>query len=188
MVSLAGSAMSAEAQEYVACQQRMESDGFDAVEVNEALTYQKNMFKYFRNQIDSNTLKQLSEEAKTKTWASGGYVTFFDNKKYINQWQYRYNFDPVPYLNKSKIPMLIVYGENDLIAPPKYNFPIIKKVYEKNPNPQNQLILYENANHLFMLGENRGDLQITEIKGYAPGLFNKITDWVLKQFEMEREI
>jgi pimeloyl-ACP methyl ester carboxylesterase len=166
----------------------MESDGFDAEEVNEALAYQKSMFKYFRNEIDSNEFKQISEQTKQKNWAPGSYVTFFDNKKYINQWQYRYDFDPVPYLNKSKVPMLIVYGENDLIAPPKYNFPIIKKVFEKNPNSQNQLILYENANHLFMLGENRGDLQMTEIKGYAPELFNKITDWVLKQFEMERKI
>ena len=153
MLSLAGTALSVEAQEYLACQFRMESDGFDAVQVNLALNYLKDMFKYLRGELPESDFKAHSDKIKDTPIAK--YVTLFDNKEYMQQWSVRHDFDPVNYLNQVKVPMLFAYADNDLIAPPKYNYPVIKKVFEKVNNPQNQLIVYSDANHLFMLWGNK---------------------------------
>ncbi|MGB0524474.1 MAG: alpha/beta hydrolase family protein [Flammeovirgaceae bacterium] len=186
VISLGSSALNMEESELLACAQRMEMDGFDAQQVNEALNYQKSMFKYFRGEIDSLAFQTLSDEAKQQKWNT--YVTLFDNKKYINQWRIRHHYDPIPYLKKIEVPLLLAYGENDLIAPPKYNFPVIKKVFENSKTPHNQLIVYPNANHQFILGETRGDFQFTEIKGYAPGFFQKVHSWILERFELKNTL
>lgn len=186
IVSLGSSALNMEESELLVSEERMEMDGFDAQQVNNALDYQRSMFKYLRGELDSSSFQAISDQAKTKGWSK--YVTLFDNKRFINQWRVRHDFDPIPYMEKIEAPILLAYGENDLIAPPKYNFPVIKKLFEKSSTPYNQLIVYPKANHQFVLGETRGDFQYTEIKGYAPDFFQKVHLWILERFEMENSL
>jgi hypothetical protein len=43
---------------------------------------------------------------------------------------------------------------------------------------ESKIVVYPQANHLLMLGETRGDLQLSEIEGYAPNLFMEIVNWI----------
>lgn len=184
MVSIAGSALSVEAQEYLACELRMVADGFDEPAIHEALTYGKKMFQYLRGEIDSATFQGISNAARNKPWM-GKYTTSFDNKRYMERWKIIHAFDPLPYLKKMKMPIYAAYGEQDIISPPKYNFPILKKVFEENRETAHQLIVFEEANHLMMLGEKRGDFQFSEIIGYAPKFIPSVNQWMLDRLGIQ---
>lgn len=184
MVSIAGSALSVEAQEYLACELRMLADGFDEPVINEALQYEKQLFEFMRGNLDSIAFQKISDAVKNKPW-NGIYTTSFDNKRYINRWRIIHKFDPMPYLKKVKVPIFVAYGEQDIICPPKYNFPLMKKVFEQNPHSSNQMIAFEGANHLLMLGEKRGDFQFSEIIGYAPNFIPSVNEWMLDHLGIE---
>ena len=134
-----------------------------------------------RGEIDSASFQKISDAAKGKEW-DGVYTTSFDNKRYIRRWEVIHHFDPLPYLKKISTPIYAAYGGQDIISPPKYNFPVMKEVFEAHENTPHQLVVFEDANHLIMLGEKRGDFQFSEIIGYAPEFIPSVNQWILDRF------
>lgn len=179
MVNLSGAVVSLEKLEYTALTNRLTADGFLKEDVDKALSYHKNMFKYLKNEIDSTTFQQYSDEIIVTPWSS--YVTSFDNKEYMQWWRSYYDFDPKQYWKKINIPTLTLYGENDLLVEPSENIPLLEKYIKRSRKKGSQIKLLKGANHLLILGEKRGDFQFSEIEGYAPELFTIINEWIGEQ-------
>ncbi len=178
---LAGSLISLKEQEYHATKQRLEADGFTKDQTQEALEYQQKMFKYLEGKIDTVEFRQISDRANNKPWSK--YVTLFSNKPYMNWWEKNHHYNPKKSLQNINVPILAVYGENDLLFPPSLNQPILEKVILENNLESSEVHILEGANHFFYLGEKRGDFQFSEITGYSPRLFPAINNWIVKQFE-----
>jgi pimeloyl-ACP methyl ester carboxylesterase len=176
MVMVSGAVVSLEEQEYHATQLRMKADGYGVEAIQEALHYQRKMFQYLRGEIDSVSLQNASEELKPKPWAD--YVTLFDNKFFMDWWRKTHTFTPAPYLNDIKVPILAIYGEKDLLVPIDKNKPLLEAYLQNIGRSESKIVVYPQANHLLMLGETRGDLQLSEIEGYAPNLFMEIVNWI----------
>lgn len=58
-------------------------------------------------------------------------------------------FDPRPFLEKVKCPVLVINGEKDLQVPPKENLPAIEEALKRGGNKNFIVKELPNLNHLF---------------------------------------
>lgn len=63
--------------------------------------------------------------------------------------RYFLDYDPVPALQKTKCPVLVLGGEKDLQVPPKENLPLAKKALEDGQNRDFQVLELPGLNHQF---------------------------------------
>ncbi|UZR92563.1 alpha/beta hydrolase [Chondrinema litorale] len=164
-------------QELHACAMRMESDGFAESDINAALEYQKTMFAYLGGKIDSVQFQNASDEMAKEAWSD--YVTSFDKKEWINWWRKNYHFSPLEPLSKINIPTFMSYGGQDQLTNPEENLAELSKILS---GEEHQHKIYPKANHFMYIAGNRGDFQLTEIKGYPEGVFNEINEWIAEKF------
>ncbi|MEH0155441.1 alpha/beta fold hydrolase [Limibacter armeniacum] len=185
IVNLSGAVVSLEEQEYGALSNRMKADGFPEQDVKDALAYHQQMFAYLKGDLDSVAFQQASDAISIKPW--NNYVTSFDNKDYISWWSRYYNFSPDKYWRQVNVPVLTLYGENDLIVDTDKNVQRMEKYIKKSKRSGSDVQVLKNANHLLMLGEKRGDFQLSEIVGYEPTLFDIIINWVGSQTGLQEK-
>lgn len=180
IIMLSGSALSMDLQENQAVELRMYADGFNKPTIEEALDYQNLMFSYLNGKADSLTLQNAADAMERKAWS--GYVTSFNNKQYMKWWRQHYTYDPRPYLKNLDLPILALYGDQDVLLKIREHRPVLEEFFAAHSDTVSKVITYKNANHFLILGESRGDFQFSEIVGYAPGLFNTINEWVVRRF------
>lgn len=173
IISLSGTTDNMQNSELYACASRMSADGFLTPEIVAATQYQQAMFDFLANKTDSSAFQKVFEASKDAVWIN--YVTPFDKKEYINLWRKTYLFSPENSLQKINIPFLAIYGENDILINVPKNTEILKKYI-----PTAEIKILPKANHLLLLGENRGDIQFSEIEGYAPEMFPTIYNFLEK--------
>ncbi|MCS7003772.1 MAG: alpha/beta fold hydrolase [Cytophagales bacterium] len=162
-------------QELIACEKRMKADGFLYPDIQQALEYQESMFSYLEGKKDSLSFQQLSDIAISKPWK--GYVTLFGNKEYIHFWRLNKDFNPESAWRKYQIPLLALFGKNDVLLNVSKNVQMLQEYLSENPKKEIKVL--EKANHLLLLGAHRGDVQLTEIEGYAPETFKTIAEWAV---------
>ena len=102
---------------------------------------------------------------------------------YVSNWfRYFLLFDPVPLLEKVRVPVLALVGEKDLQVPPKENLALIEAALKKGGNKNYTILLMPGLNHLFQpaktgLPAEYGEIQET----IAPAALQAMSDWILKQ-------
>lgn len=88
--------------------------------------------------------------------------------------------DPAPVLEKTTIPVLALFGENDFQVPPVENSIIVKESLQKAGNDNVQIIVFDNLNHLFQdsttgLPNEYADIEQT----ISPEVLEAISIWIL---------
>lgn len=87
--------------------------------------------------------------------------------------------DPVPYLEKVRVPVLALAGELDLQVP-KDNPPIIERALRRGKNRDATVQLIPGVNHLFQHGKTGAPFEYGTIEEtFAPEALQRITDWVV---------
>lgn len=85
--------------------------------------------------------------------------------------------DPVPYLEKVRVPVLALSGERDLQVP-KDNLPIIERALQRGRNRDVMVRLIPGVNHLFQHSATGSPAEYTAIEEtFAPEALQVITDW-----------
>jgi hypothetical protein len=91
------------------------------------------------------------------------------------------DYDPVPALQKTACPVLVLNGEKDLQVPPKENLSKIKKALEDGGNKDFLTTELPGLNHLFQHGPTGSPTEYGAIEEtMALEALNAISDWVLK--------
>ncbi len=103
-------------------QYSMTDDGWDKTVVDSAVAYIKLYFKYVQsgNSKDWKALEKYSEAIKHNDWAEFVNIPKGQNDEDILWWR-KNTFDPKDYLKKIKCPVLSIFGEKDVLVPPKEN-------------------------------------------------------------------
>jgi uncharacterized protein len=101
---------------------------------------------------------------------------------YLSNWfRYFLLFDPAPYLEKVKVPVLAMVGEKDLQVPPKENLALIEAALKKGGNKNYDIALLPNLNHLFQNAKTGLPGEYGEIEEtISPVALNMMSDWILK--------
>lgn len=122
MVSIAGSGMSAAAQETYRTSALMRAAGFAAGEIDRAVDFQRRKFAVARTGLGwealDSTMRQL--RADSVRWFPG-YGTGAAARSLAVLRLYgvlQFNYDPTRDLERITIPTLVLMGENDLVFPP----------------------------------------------------------------------
>ncbi|HEY2822937.1 MAG TPA: alpha/beta fold hydrolase [Candidatus Acidoferrum sp.] len=95
--------------------------------------------------------------------------------------RYFLDYDPVPALQQTKVPVLALSGEKDLQVPPKENLPLIRKALEDGGNKDFKVVELPGLNHEFqhcymgLPAESRAIEQT-----FAPDAMNTLSDWILQ--------
>jgi uncharacterized protein len=95
--------------------------------------------------------------------------------------RYFLDYDPVPALQKTKCPVLVLSGEKDLQVPPKENLPLIRKTLEQGGNKDFQIVEMPGLNHQFQhcyMGLPAESRAIEET--LAPDALSTISSWILR--------
>ncbi|MCA1625060.1 MAG: alpha/beta hydrolase [Acidobacteria bacterium] len=103
----------------------------------------------------------------------------------LSAWfRYFIAYDPRPMLEKVKIPVLAINGENDLQAAPKENLALIEAALRKGGNKDFTIKSFPKLNHLFQTsGTGSLDEHDKIEETIAPLVLKTIAHWILKRTE-----
>lgn len=117
-----GPAVSLFEQDIHRVQYSMAADGWSKAKIDSALTYTNLYFRYVQSgdSKDWNALEKYGESIKHSDWQE--YINLPDGQqdKDIVWWR-KNDFDPAEYLRTIKCPVLSIFGEKDVLVPPKEN-------------------------------------------------------------------
>ena len=87
-------------------------------------------------------------------------------------------YDPVPKLEKIKVPVLALYGKNDLQVPARENSKVLEEIGNKNI----EIIEFDNMNHLFQESETGLIEEYSKIEQtISSKVLDTISKWILEQ-------
>jgi len=95
------------------------------------------------------------------------------------------DYDPLPALQKTKAPVLVLYGQKDLQVPPKVNMPILQKALSDGGNTQADIRQLAELNHLFQHAYSGSPAEYAAIEEtFAPEALQVISDWLAPQVHL----
>gem|GEM_PF-3878348 len=166
-------------QELQACSMRMQSDGFNQNDIEAALNYQQTMFDYFAGKIDSVSFQKMSDELDEKSWKN--YVTSFEKKDWIAWWRRNYSFSAKETLTALNMPLYFAFGGKDPLLKADTQIDMLNSLF---PETLLTTKFYKDANHFMYEAGDRGDFQLTEIRGYPKGIFYDLNEWMATQLDL----
>jgi uncharacterized protein len=90
------------------------------------------------------------------------------------------DYDPLPNLQKTKCPILFIYGQKDLQVPPKINLPLVQKAIAEAGNTQADIRQIAELNHLFQHSYSGSPAEYAAIEEtFAPEALQVIADWLV---------
>lgn len=97
-----------------------------------------------------------------------------------NPWfRYYVKYDPIPTLEKIKIPVLMLFGELDLQFPPSLNKQRMEDALVKAGNKNFKSVVLPKANHLYQEAKIGSPSEYSELKKeFVPGFLGTISDWI----------
>jgi uncharacterized protein len=97
-------------------------------------------------------------------------------------YQFIWNYDPVPFLEKVICPVLALNGEKDLQVAPKENLAGISDALKKGGNTNVTTKVLPNLNHFFQECETGSPAEYATIdQTFSPIALAELTNWILKQ-------
>jgi uncharacterized protein len=89
------------------------------------------------------------------------------------------DYDPVPSLQKTKCPVLALYGQKDLQVPAKTNLPLLQKALSDGENKQTEIRQLADLNHLFQHAYTGSPAEYGAIEEtFSPEALQIISDWL----------
>jgi len=97
--------------------------------------------------------------------------------------RYFAKYEPVPALEKTKCPVLVLIGEKDLQVDPKLNLPPIRSALEKSGNSDVTITQLDSLNHLFQECETGSPGEYGSIEQtFSPKALDLMSQWIGKRF------
>ncbi len=95
--------------------------------------------------------------------------------------KYFLTYDPKPTLEKVKVPVLAINGENDLQVPPRQNLPVIEEALKEGGNKDYKVIEIPKLNHLFQTSETGAPTEYSKIEEtISPKALEIIGNWIVE--------
>jgi len=91
------------------------------------------------------------------------------------------DYDPAPALEKTRCPVLALYGSKDLQVPPAQNLPVLKKALAEGGNKDFRAEVIPGLNHLFQHATTGSPNEYGGIEEtMAPVVLDDVSSWILK--------
>jgi len=164
--------------------------------ITQNLELQNKINNALRNDIDLNNIRKdirafaekdfagLSKDVRNSIQDKETYLNSNVQSQIIifnNPWfRYYVKYDPIPTLEKIKIPVLMLFGELDLQFPPSLNKQRMEEALVKAGNKNFKSFVFPKANHLYQEAKIGSPTEYSELKKeFVPGFLESIGDWIL---------
>ncbi len=127
----------------------------------------------------------LSKEVKASIPNKEAYINSNVRSQILtfnNPWfRFYVQYDPIPALEKVKVPVLMTFGELDLQVPVEQNKPKMEEALTKGGNKNFKSIVFPNANHLYQTAKTGNPGEYSQLpKEFVPGFLDTIANWILE--------
>lgn len=166
-------------------------ENFTEEELDAAEKYQRDLTLHLIARGSFEDWAPRIEEAKKNRWSNWVYLhESFDRPdlKFIANQPY----DTVNTLEKTRIPLLALYGGADFIVPPEENVPLLRRCMERAGNDDYEIVVFDGADHNLCLpsavrgGGEKWPERFHYWSRPAPGAYEKIVEWVLAHTSSEK--
>lgn len=139
-----GPAVTVEEQELDRVEYSMRADEVPEQDITEAITYTKLVFKVAYNGEGQSELTALTQRVRKREWAK--YVQLVESDQDLADWKLS-RYDPGPVLKKTTIPVLSLFGEKDVMVPPKENRDKMERYLQEAGNKDVTIRIIPNVGH-----------------------------------------
>jgi len=153
--------------------------------------YYKNVFDILLNTADEKTarekiekvnedyLNSLSANEKQEPQNSREAIAQGTNALLSPWFKFFLKFDPKTELKKVSVPVLALYGENDLQVPPSQNKDEMIKALDQSKSPKHDIIVIPGVNHLFQKTEGHSPMDYAGIEETtSPEMLELMAGWL----------
>lgn len=153
-------------------------------DISEASTKLRSQLGWLRSdeafkELDAG-LKKMQEQQDPKLSAdlsSQG----LENPRYLLWLRRVMDYDPLPALQKTTCPVLLVYGELDRTVPFKENKEGLEKALKAAANQHVTSQVFANANHALLRCNTGSGSEFPYLTEFVPGFYDAFTRWILQQ-------
>jgi uncharacterized protein len=174
-------------QELYRVESEMKVEGFSKKDIGQAISYNKKLLKMIKEHKPYKSFLALQKETEGVKWA--GHVIRGEEIVY-DYLSIVLNKDNAPDLTYLNCPILAIWGENDLVVPPKKSFEMYKKKLQLIGNHNSLLKIIPKADHTLTFNltgkrsetiERREQYKNNPKKIFAPGYISTMTEWLNKK-------
>jgi pimeloyl-ACP methyl ester carboxylesterase len=157
--------------------------GYSEKVIATAKEYTEKMFQVSYNKRSISELKPLIDKIKNEKWA--GVLTLVESEDDLEDWRME-KFDPKSVLKKTRIPVLVIYGEKDVLVPPEENKKLMEEYLTAAGNTDFTIQVIPDIGHNMFVGQKLRGNEWNWPQSYwqwdkkSPILLKSIKNWVLK--------
>lgn len=194
IVLLAGMGQTGENVIYTQTAALQKAEGASPFLIAETTRAMKNAMAILKSEPDANSVAKRINEAlakQTSNFTEAQKKEFEPVEKtirsqlsmYATDWfRYFVAFDPRPTLEKVKVPVLALNGENDLQVASKENLELISAALKAGGNKKVTVVSFPKLNHLFQTSRTGTLSEYQKIEEtIAPTVLETIFNWISKQ-------
>ena len=124
-------------------------------------------------------LRSSTAEARASTWAT--YVFLPDSSPHTRWFGRHATFDPAPLLQRIFVPVLAMYGAEDVIVPPTENVERLRRFLQRARNTNVSIHVLPSADHRLEVSSGRDARGRWHWFGIAPAYFDLVPTWLRRQ-------
>ncbi len=164
---------------------RWNGSGFSEDDYRAAFEYQKSLVEMSARGASWDEFADRIAKARSMPWKN--FVDLPDDlsDSQIDYFRRRPTYDPVPFLKKTTIPVLALYGEEDVIVPPQAHVPKLVRHLTEAGNPDFKIVVFPGVGHGLTTGNREQEEGLDWPAGHyhwsrrAPGMYETVLDWLL---------
>jgi pimeloyl-ACP methyl ester carboxylesterase len=159
---------------------RLRAKGHSEEALKKADDFLELQFDAARSRAGWDRLQVALPAAQGQIWASRSFA-FFPKEHWIwDYWRKNVDFDSAPVLQKTRCPLLMVFGERDPHQPVQKGVSRAEQALQAGRNKDYSIKVIPNANHALQVPDANNRLIV------APDLETMIADWIVKQVKVAR--
>ncbi|HEY8957746.1 alpha/beta hydrolase [Chitinophaga sp.] len=184
VITVSSPVTTAFSQELYRVKSEMKADGFSRTDIRKAVAYNRKLKEMINGDKPYEHFAALQKEIKGAKWA--------DNVIGGDEVVYKYlsivlKKDNPPHLEGLNCPVLAIWGENDLMVPPRKGAATYRKVMKRIGNAQALIRIIPDADHTLTFNhtgkraetiERRERYKDNPKEIFAPGYVSLMTDWL----------
>lgn len=155
---------------------QMQADGFGREDIARALAFMDLKFDVARTGEGWPRLQSMMDGEPA--WLS--YTNPPSSLESLRwHWDNVFGYDPIPVLERLRVPMLVLYGALDSIVPPRVHRKRMEQALQSAGRHDVTIKVFEKANHGFFEAITGGRLEQARLASFVDGYFEERTSWVL---------
>ncbi|MCA1625757.1 MAG: hypothetical protein LC778_18550 [Acidobacteria bacterium] len=172
-------------QEIFRAETQLRVDKFPENTIKQGANFMRLKFEAARTGAGWEQIEKIMNQARGEGWLA--YTNPPRSLEGLQRyWQSTANYNPVPALEKIKVPILAYWGENDTYVPAQESITVFKQAMLKAGNKDFTIKLIPTGRHDLIEGESGSPRIGARLKKFPAGFWKMKTAWLLKRVKVSK--